>query len=98
MTRALEVARTALAAADGDAEVVVQAEASGLARFASSEVHQPTLIDNLVVTLRLVRDGRVGVASINRVDADGLAELARRAAEAAARCAPTVGAGCRSSG
>jgi len=84
VTRALEVARTALAAADGDAEVVVQAEASGLARFASSEVHQPTLIDNLVVTLRLVRDGRVGVASINRVDADGLAELARRAAEAAA--------------
>jgi PmbA protein len=84
VTRALEIARAALAATDGEAEAVAQAETSGLARFASSEVHQPTLIDNVVVTLRVVRDGRAGVASTNRVEGDGLAELARRAAEAAA--------------
>jgi len=46
-------------------------------------VHQPTLIDNVVVTLRVVRDGRTGVATTNRTDADGLAQLARRAGEAA---------------
>jgi len=83
VTRALDVARRALAATPGEAEAVAQAETSGLARFAASEVHQPTLIDNVVVSLRVVRDGRIGVASTNRVDDAGLAELARRAEEAA---------------
>jgi PmbA protein len=83
VTRALDVARRALEATTGEAEAVAQAESSGLARFAASEVHQPTLIDNVVATLRVVRDGRVGVASTNRVDDEGLAELARRAEEAA---------------
>ncbi|HEY8628780.1 MAG TPA: DNA gyrase modulator, partial [Gaiellaceae bacterium] len=74
MSIAAEAAAAALAAADGDeAEAVVLAERSGLARFASSEVHQPTLIENVVVTLRIVRDGKVGVAVTNKVDADGLA-------------------------
>src|SRR4029079_7538244 len=36
---ALEVARAALAATDGDAEAVAHTERSGLARFAASEVH-----------------------------------------------------------
>jgi predicted Zn-dependent protease len=83
VTRALAVARRALEATSGEAEAVSQAETSGLARFAASEVHQPTLIDNVVVTLRVVRDGRVGVASTNRVDDEGLAEVAQRAEEAA---------------
>jgi predicted Zn-dependent protease len=80
---ALEVARAALAAADGDAEAVAHVERSGLARFAGSEVHQPTLIENIVVTLRVVRDSRSGVATTNKVDEAGLAQLARRAADAA---------------
>jgi PmbA protein len=80
---ALEVARAALAAATGDAEAVAHVEHSGLARFADSEVHQPTLIENATVTLRVVRDGCAGVATTNKVDSEGLAELARRAAEAA---------------
>jgi PmbA protein len=81
---ALEIAAQALAAADADeAEALVLSERSGLARFAASEVHQPTLIENVVVTLRIVRDGRIGVASTNRVDGDGLEQLARRAGEAA---------------
>jgi predicted Zn-dependent protease len=46
-------------------------------------VHQPTLVDNVVVTLRVARGGRVGSAETNRVSDEGLAELARRAAEAA---------------
>jgi PmbA protein len=80
---ALDVARTALEAADGDAEVVVHSERSGLARFARSEVHQPTLIENVVVTLRLVLGKRAGIASTNRIDEAGLAEVVQRARTAA---------------
>jgi predicted Zn-dependent protease len=81
---ARELAERALAAAEGDeAEVVVQSERSGFARFADSEVHQPTLIENAVVQLRIARDGRVGSALTNRVEEDALRDLARRAGEAA---------------
>ena len=69
----LDLAERALRAAEGDeAEAVVLAERSGLARFAGSEVHQPTLIENVVVTLLVARDGRLGMSSTNRVDEDGL--------------------------
>ena len=36
-----------------------------------------------MVTLRVIRDGKIGTASTNRLDDDGLRELAQRAAEAA---------------
>jgi PmbA protein len=85
---ALDIARAALEATSGEAEAVAHVEHSGLARFAGSEVHQPTLIENAMVTLRVVRDNRSGVATTNKVDADGLAELARRAAEAAESAPP----------
>ena len=79
-----EVARLALDAANGDdALAIVLSEHSGLARFASSEVHQPTLIENCSVVLQIVRDGRIGTASTNRLDAESLATLAQRAGEAA---------------
>ncbi|MDQ2981408.1 MAG: TldD/PmbA family protein [Actinomycetota bacterium] len=85
----LDLAEQALRAADGDeAEVLVHAERSGVARFAGSVVHQPTLIDNAVVRVRIVRDGKVGRAATNRVDADGLAAVARRAADAADSARP----------
>src|SRR5215210_5492831 len=58
-------------------------ERSGMARFASSEVHQPTLIENDVLEIQIVRDGRLGVATSNRTDDAGLRALAKRAAEAA---------------
>jgi predicted Zn-dependent protease len=84
MSDALELAEAALAAVAGEeAEAAVQSERSGFARFAASEVHQPTLIDNTVVQLRVVRDGQVGAALTNRLDSDGLADLARRVVEAA---------------
>ncbi|MEX0674949.1 MAG: metallopeptidase TldD-related protein [Gaiellaceae bacterium] len=89
MSEWLDAAELALAAAEADeAEVVVHAERSGLARFAASEIHQPTLVDNAVVRLRVVRDGRIGSAATNRVTTEGLAELARRAAEAADSARP----------
>jgi PmbA protein len=85
---ALDVARAALEAAGGDAEAVAHSERSGLARFAGSEVHQPTLIENVVVQLRVVQGDRAGVATTNKVDAEGLAELAERATAAAASAPP----------
>jgi PmbA protein len=85
---ALDVANAALEAAGGEAEAVAHVEHSGLARFAGSEVHQPTLIDNAMVTLRVVQDNRAGVATTNKIDPAGLSELARRAADAAESVPP----------
>ena len=81
---ALELAERALRAAEGDeALALVHSERSGMARFAGSAVHQPTLIENEVVELQIMRDGRLGIASVNRSDDEGLRVLAERAAEAA---------------
>jgi PmbA protein len=81
---ALDVAGQVLEACQGeDAEVVVHRERSGLARFAGSEVHQPTLIENSVVHLRVARNSKVGSASTNRVSKDAFEALSRRATEAA---------------
>jgi PmbA protein len=85
---ALQIAQAALAATDGEAEAVAHVEHSGLARFAGSEVHQPTLIENATVTLRVVLDGKSGVATTNKLDADGLADVARRATEGAESAPP----------
>jgi PmbA protein len=84
VTEVLDVAERALAAAEADeAEAFVHSERSGLARFAGEEVHQPTLVANTVARLRLVRDGRVGSATTNRISDEGLRAAAARAAEAA---------------
>jgi len=79
---ALAIAERALAFAPGgeaEAEAVVTTERSGFARYAGSEVHQPTLIENVTVQLRLLQDGRAGLAATNRTDDEGLTELAGRA-------------------
>ena len=82
---ALEIAERACRVADADdADALVHAERSGFARFAASTVHQPTLVEDTSVTIRVVRDGKVGTVSTNRTDDDGLRAAARRAAEAAA--------------
>ena len=86
---ALELAGRAIEATEGDeALALVQTERSGMARFAGSEVHQPTLIENETVELQVVRDGRLGIATGNRTDDDGLRALASRAAEAAESAPP----------
>jgi PmbA protein len=87
--RALELAERAWRAAEADeADAVAHLEESGFARFAASEVHQPTLIRDETVTLRVARNGKVGCAVTNRTDHDGLREAARRAAEAADSARP----------
>jgi PmbA protein len=86
---ALAIAERAVRAAAGDdADALVHVERSGFARFAGSCVHQPTLIEDTDVTIRVVRDGKVGAASTNRTDDDGLTAAARRAAEAAENAPP----------
>jgi predicted Zn-dependent protease len=86
VSRALDLAERAVRASDGDeADASVHVERSGFARFAASAVHQPTLIRDESITVRVVRDGRVGCATTNRTDDEGLAEVARRAGEAADR-------------
>jgi predicted Zn-dependent protease len=87
--RALDLADRAWRAAEADeADAVAHLEESGFARFAASEVHQPTLIRDETVTLRVVRDGKVGCAVTNRTDDEGLREAARRAADAADSAKP----------
>jgi len=51
-------------------------------------VHQPTLVENTTLQVRVVRDGRVGWASTNRLSDEGVAAVARRAEEAAASTPP----------
>ena len=81
---ALELAERAVRAARADeADAVAHRERSGFARFADSRVHQPTLVENASVTLRVVRDGRIGTVATNRVDDEGLDDAARRAERAA---------------
>ena len=89
MIDALETAERAVIAAEADeAEAVVLAERSGFARFAASEVHQPTLVEDATLSLRVVRNGKVGVAATNDLDDDGLKRLAGRAAESAESAPP----------
>jgi PmbA protein len=61
-------------------EVVAMADDSSLTRFANSEIHQNVAESNVQVNLRFVAGKRVGVASTNRSDDDGLQLLAERAA------------------
>jgi PmbA protein len=82
VSRALEIAEHALAQVSGDeAEVYVGTERSGFARYAASEIHQPTQVDDTSVQLRLIRGKRTAVSTTNRTDDAGLADLAQRAAE-----------------
>jgi predicted Zn-dependent protease len=89
VSEALELAERACRLCRGDAtEAVVQRERSGLARFAASQVHQPTLIANETVSLRVVRGERQGSAATNRIDDEGLLAAARRTEEAADAARP----------
>ena len=80
----LDLAERACRLAEGDdADALAHVERSGFARFAASSVHQPTLVSDASVTIRVARDGKVGTVTTNRTDDDGLRAAARRAGEAA---------------
>ncbi|HLO36244.1 MAG TPA: DNA gyrase modulator, partial [Candidatus Deferrimicrobium sp.] len=75
---ALAEAALALALRDGvtEAEALVTTEDSALTRFANSEIHQNVAETNVSINLRVVIGKRVGVASTDRTDPEGLRRLA----------------------
>ena len=76
----LALAGRALAYAEAagatEAETLVMADDARLTRFANSEIHQNVAETNTEINLRFVVGRRVGVASSNRIDDEGLRRLA----------------------
>jgi predicted Zn-dependent protease len=81
---ALALAERALAHAEREGatecEALVMAEDAALTRFANSQIHQNVAETNATVNLRFVVGKRVGVASSDRTDDEGLRRLAANAA------------------
>jgi PmbA protein len=66
----------AKAAGADEVEAVVSADEARLTRFANSEIHQNVAETNESMNLRVAIGRRVGVASSNRLDDEGLRRLA----------------------
>jgi PmbA protein len=62
-----------------EAEALVSLDHARLTRFANSEIHQNVAETNGALNLRVAIGNRVGVASSNRLDEDGLRRLAETA-------------------
>ncbi|HEU4354813.1 MAG TPA: TldD/PmbA family protein [Actinomycetota bacterium] len=87
-----EVRRVAAAAldlpgADG-VEVLFLHEWGGLTRFASSAIHQSTWSEDTGIRVRVVRDGRIGVAATNDFTVEGARAVAESALEIASVVSP----------
>jgi PmbA protein len=67
------------AAGADEVEAVVSADEARLTRFANSEIHQNVAETNAGLNLRVAIGRRIGVASSNRLDDDGLRRLAETA-------------------
>jgi predicted Zn-dependent protease len=82
-----EVRRVAEAAMNQDGadgvEVLLLHEWGGLTRFASSAIHQSTSKEDTGVRVRVVQEGRVGVAASNDFTPEGAARAAASALEMA---------------
>jgi PmbA protein len=80
-TLAIADRAVALATAAGatEAEALVSDERAQLTRFANSEIHQNVAETNGSLNLRVAIGKRVGVASSNRLDDEGLRRLAQTA-------------------
>jgi PmbA protein len=76
-----------LAGADG-VEVLFFHEWGGLTRFARSSIHQSTWREDTGIRIRVVVDGRVGVASSNDFSKEGARRVAASALELAEVAAP----------
>ncbi|HEX9094158.1 MAG TPA: DNA gyrase modulator, partial [Coriobacteriia bacterium] len=80
---ALRAVEVATGAGAGQAEALVIASASALTRYADNRIHQNVLTEDTGVSVRAVLGRRVGVASTNRVDDEGLRACCAAAVEAA---------------
>jgi len=61
------------------AEVLLFSEAQNLTRFANNYIHQNVAERNVTLIMRLLRGKRIGLATTNRLDAEGLDRLVERA-------------------
>lgn len=81
---ALRLAERCLEMTQSDqAEVLVLSTSSALTRFAGNRIHQSVAEEDLRVSVRAVVGKRIGVASTNRMDDEGLAECCADAVVAA---------------
>src|SRR5205823_6006316 len=69
-------------------EVLFVHEWGGLTRFAGSIIHQSTSREDTGVRVRVVSDGRIGVAATNNFSEEGAVQAARSAKEMAEVSAP----------
>lgn len=78
------IAEEALRQADGDAaEAVIVARSGALTRFAGAAIHQNVSSRETELRVRVVRGTRVATQSTDRLDAEGIAAVARSASELA---------------
>ncbi|MDP9468418.1 MAG: metallopeptidase TldD-related protein, partial [Chloroflexota bacterium] len=73
------LARALALVSDAEAEALFTAHDASLTRFANSRIHQNVAERNATMRMRIVRDGRTGVATTNRLDDEGLREVVARA-------------------
>jgi len=85
--RAVAEAALDLPGADG-VEVLVMHEWGGLTRFAKSSIHQSTSREDTGIRIRVVTEGRIGVAATNELSADGARATADSALEMARVVSP----------
>ncbi|MEX0710427.1 MAG: metallopeptidase TldD-related protein [Chloroflexota bacterium] len=75
---------------DAEAEAMFTARDAALTRFANSRIHQNVAEHDATMRMRLVRDGSTGVATTNRLDAEGLREVVARATATLALATPNL--------
>jgi len=63
----------------GEAEALFTGYDSALTRFANSRIHQNVVEHDATLRMRVMQDGRTGVATTNRLDREGLREVVARA-------------------
>ena len=86
---ARRVLEAALDGAPGSqVEALLFHEWGGLTRFADSSIHQSTFREDASLRVRVVRDGRVAVASTNELTPEGAAGAAKSAREMAEVASP----------
>jgi PmbA protein len=74
-------------------EVLYFGQDDALTRFANSQIHQNVREHDRSLQLRVVNDQRVGVASTNRLDGQGLRDVVARATAIADRAQPNPNTG-----
>ena len=79
-------------ASTGDIEALYLAQDSALTRFANNQIHQNVREHDATLQVRVIDDGRIGVASTNRLDESGIRDLVERATAIARRSQPNPNA------